>query len=827
MRKTFNFFAAAALVAFAAVACQKEQLSDNSAEGTESVTFTVQTEVGTKAVADEDGLAAKIDQVLVAVYMKDGDTFRLYDEPVATYSASNKQATFSVNLIRKQTYQIVVWAQKNGAYVCTEGLQSIVRSSAKASVCNDDELDAFYASHVYVQGSPSASTSIQAKRPFAQLNLITKDLRTGFEPTNVTVTYVSDTKFNALTGISSEPAAAAVTYSATQPNYKAQGKELNATKNTLVMNYLFAPESEQIILPSVKMTAELTEVVDFEVSNVPAKRNYRTNVIGNLLTEQTDFTITVDANWNTPEIEVAPYNVNSPAQVQTALEAKAADTTADGKDANVTVTDFNASEDNYQFVIPDEITASNTPAITFRAEAVPAGKTLVVKDETVGDASKEYDGKVTLVTNAQTVIVKTSQSHFELVGNANVVYANTSDDTFVIPVGYTVENLVVEKGRVAIEGTVKNITRSKANPDVISFVDIYDSGNWVNEESQKTDVLVPRHPSLVVGGKVFLELQKAFDAAEENDVIRLVNNVGVYSTSSLSTGKNVTLDLAGCTMTVYNNNGDGLVIENGSTLNLTNSIAEHGTYEFVTNNSRNDGIFVYNTEEGKTTTLNINDPVKLVCNSTAQNSTVHAYAPAGKAVVNLNEGAEFIVRSNSGRQITAVYVDANAEFNMNGGIFDMKVDFSKFSYSNDVVGVLLMGYRSYTNVVNINGGYFSVGGLNAFAQGIQIGYNNGSNLNNKVNINGGEIHLAENPGGQSYSFTMAGSGTYNVTGGKFTRDASLNDDNSELFTYQFSSDTRVVSITGGEYYADPSAYVPQGYAATKGADGIWRVSAAE
>ena len=302
MKKTLKLLAAVTLIALTTAACQKEQLSDNSAEGTESVTFTVQTEVGTKAVADEDGLAAKIDQVLVAVYMKDGDTFRLYDEPVATYTASNKQATFSVNLIRKQTYQIVVWAQKEGAYVCTEGLQSIVRSSAKASVCNDDELDAFYASHEYVQGSPSASTSIQAKRPFAQLNLITKDLRTGFEPTNVTVTYVSDTKFNALTGLSSEPAATAVTYSATQPNYKAQGKTLDAAKNTLVMNYLFAPETEQIVLPSVKMTAKLTEVVDFEVSNVPAKRNYRTNVIGNLLTEQTNYTITVVPEWGTPEL---------------------------------------------------------------------------------------------------------------------------------------------------------------------------------------------------------------------------------------------------------------------------------------------------------------------------------------------------------------------------------------------------------------------------------------------------------------------------------------------------------------------------------------------
>ena len=302
MKKTLKFFAAVALVAIAAVACQKEQLSDSSAEGTESVTFTVQTEVGTKAVADGDGMAAKIDQVLVAVYMKDGASFRLYDEPSAVYASDTKTATFSVNLIRKQTYQIVVWAQKSGAYDCTDGLKSIVRSSEKASVCNDDELDAFYASHEYVQGSASASTSIVAKRPFAQLNLITKDLRTGFEPSDVTVTYVSDTKFNALTGLSSVPATTAVTYTSTQPNYKAQGKTLNAAQNTLVMNYLFAPETEQIILPSVKMTAKLTEVVDFEVSNVPVKRNYRTNVIGNLLSEQTGFTIQVVPGWETPEL---------------------------------------------------------------------------------------------------------------------------------------------------------------------------------------------------------------------------------------------------------------------------------------------------------------------------------------------------------------------------------------------------------------------------------------------------------------------------------------------------------------------------------------------
>ena len=43
MKKTLKLLAAATLIALTTAACQKEQLSDSSAEGTESVTFTVQT----------------------------------------------------------------------------------------------------------------------------------------------------------------------------------------------------------------------------------------------------------------------------------------------------------------------------------------------------------------------------------------------------------------------------------------------------------------------------------------------------------------------------------------------------------------------------------------------------------------------------------------------------------------------------------------------------------------------------------------------------------------------------------------------------------------
>ena len=99
-----------------------------------------------------------------------------------------------------------------------------------------------------------------------------------------------------------------VTYKADSPYYNPT-TVTTATQHTLVMNYLFAAAGDQTILPSVKMTAKLTVDAEIEVANVPVKRNYRTNIIGNLLTEQTDFTITVDPAWSTTEsnyIFVAP-----------------------------------------------------------------------------------------------------------------------------------------------------------------------------------------------------------------------------------------------------------------------------------------------------------------------------------------------------------------------------------------------------------------------------------------------------------------------------------------------------------------------------------------
>ena len=88
---------------------------------------------------------------------------------------------------------------------------------------------------------------------------------------------------------------------------------------TLVMNYLFAAADDQTILPSVKMTAKLTVDAEIEVANVPVRRNYRTNIIGNLLTEQTDFNIIVDPRWS-GETDVEWVSVATVADANLALQ---------------------------------------------------------------------------------------------------------------------------------------------------------------------------------------------------------------------------------------------------------------------------------------------------------------------------------------------------------------------------------------------------------------------------------------------------------------------------------------------------------------------------
>ena len=278
MKKTLIQIAAISLMAMTLLACGKEDIK--LPEVGESVTFTVQTDCGTKALGDHDGAGANVDRCKVAVYMLTSDSstpYKIYDKPEVN-KHNNLSYSFTVNLLVQQTYQIVVWVDKAGLYDVNDELTSVTRVPGDVT-CNSDAYDAFYASVPFVHGTDTV-TAIVAKRPFAQLNLITQDLDPAAQPSEISLTYASPQSFNPLTAtVGTEMTS--VTYKADSPYYSST----EGTEHTLAMNYVFAAAKTQTILPTVKLTAlKGSTTVETQIANVPVQQNYRTNITGKLLT---------------------------------------------------------------------------------------------------------------------------------------------------------------------------------------------------------------------------------------------------------------------------------------------------------------------------------------------------------------------------------------------------------------------------------------------------------------------------------------------------------------------------------------------------------------
>ena len=261
-----------------------------------------------------------------------------------------------------------------------------------------------------------------------------------------------------------------------------------------------------------------------------------------------------------------------------------------------------------------------------------------------------------------------------------------------------------------------------------------------------------------VGDTEYATLAEAIGAAQSGETVFLVSDVELTDTLTV-VNKDVTLDVGTFTLTVATS-GDGISVENA-----TLTLVGEGKYVFDCSASGSDGIYVANTDAGTTSTLNLNGNVDINVSGNVY-SAIHAYASAGKAVVNINAGT---ITARGSNQFPCVVVDQNATLNMTGGTFDLSMDFDAYSDGNDVVGVLIWGndHKQENCTVNISGGTFKVGGKNAFAQAVQVGMTNGYSKNCTVNISGGEVILnpTENGKGYVYATYKTTYATAEITGG--------------------------------------------------------------
>lgn len=310
--KPIKYLAAAALTLLA-VGCNKEQVTEVPDGQMVDVTFTAALpgEMATKAIGD--GQTAKT--LHVSVYENDDAKTKLELDKTATFTDLKTQVTFS--LVKGKTYNFVFWAQAaEGAPYDVTDLKNI-KISYEGAEANDEKRDAFYATRKELKVNGALTETIKLYRPFAQVNFGTADyeaaVAAGVEPVKSVFTATDVATIFDTFEAEGKEAKDVVTFTES-----ALPGETLVTKagdyKWMTMNYIL-PMGKQDAKHISNVTAEFIPETGITVKasspQTPVQNNYRTNILGNLLTSQVIFNIEIVPIFNEPDNDIDLVNIKN------------------------------------------------------------------------------------------------------------------------------------------------------------------------------------------------------------------------------------------------------------------------------------------------------------------------------------------------------------------------------------------------------------------------------------------------------------------------------------------------------------------------------------
>ena len=317
--KRINYIFAAAL-AILACGCNKEQVTEAVPNGTEvSVTFTAELPgMQTKAIGD--GITAK--NLIVEVYEDEtgaAGTHIAALHQTATFTALKADVKFS--LVKGKTYHFIFWAQADNAPYTLDAAAKTVAISY-AGEANDESRDAFYAvKTLKVQGP--ATEPVQLKRPFAQVNFGTADFDAA-KAGGVEITQSSFTATDAATSLDlfagEGVGSTDITYTEKELPAEALTLKDGTTYTYMAMNY-FVPTGKfaESHVSNVKAQfVSASHAVEISSPSTPVQSNWRTNIVGNLLTDQVVFNVEIVPAFE-DETTIDIENITTAADLRTAL----------------------------------------------------------------------------------------------------------------------------------------------------------------------------------------------------------------------------------------------------------------------------------------------------------------------------------------------------------------------------------------------------------------------------------------------------------------------------------------------------------------------------
>lgn len=309
-KKLLKSFAAAAMSVLA-IACAKEQVGPVDGEICEA-TFDVAVPGGISTKAIADGTTAK--ELWYQVFDKDGNVIAGLGKTKHESLLSDRQTSVSMQLVKDQTYNIVFWAQSEGQTCYKfEDLSQITVDYAAAKA-NEESRDAFLAVKNITVNGPINETVVM-RRPFAQLNIGTADAAIAAKAGVVIKTSKVEMKGlpNVLNTIKGTTDGAVNVTFADNAVPSTEVLSVNGKEYTyLAMNYILAPaEGKEISDVKATFTAEGKDPVSLSAFSVPFQRNYRTNIIGNILTNSADFNVIVVPDFEDGDKVYDLDNINS------------------------------------------------------------------------------------------------------------------------------------------------------------------------------------------------------------------------------------------------------------------------------------------------------------------------------------------------------------------------------------------------------------------------------------------------------------------------------------------------------------------------------------
>ena len=228
--------------------------------------------------------------------------FKITDSTLATFPvrlAPNRDYTFTVWADLVTETDVENWYDADLYYNTASGLENIYFNNWTP---NTEARDAWTATQTVTYTSSNKNIGMELKRPFAKVRVVATDIaeirKFGIEPTNAVATYAQEmyTEFDAVAGAAKGTTTGKThtfNYASVDTYEGANGEQL-----TVFADYVLVPADGNVqfslsVFDNTKGANALIKENNFNTT-IPVVKNKVTSIVGNVLTEGGNVSITVD-----------------------------------------------------------------------------------------------------------------------------------------------------------------------------------------------------------------------------------------------------------------------------------------------------------------------------------------------------------------------------------------------------------------------------------------------------------------------------------------------------------------------------------------------------